>query len=60
MTMFGDTVHSILPIFIGTATLLFVGNIRITIFTLYAVSRDTRHSCCIVGWHVANICQRHP
>jgi len=47
--------------FIGSATLLFREDIRITIlFLLYAVSRDTRHSCCTIGFHVVNIGQRHP
>ena len=57
MNLFGDTVRSVLP----TATLLFREDIRIKfLFRLYAVSRDTRHSCCTIGWHVANIGQRHP
>ena len=47
--------------FIGSATLLFREDIRITIlFLLYAVSRDTSHSCCTIGFHVVNIGQRHP
>ena len=58
---FGDKIRSILPMFIGTATLLFREDFRFRIlFHLYAVSRDTRHSCCTIGWHVVNIGQRDP
>jgi hypothetical protein len=61
VNMFGDTIRFILPMFTGTATLLFRGDIRITtLFLSLLVSRDTRHSCCTIGWPVANIGQRHP